>query len=253
MKVCVFCTEPGGSREHIVSKSVQERTQTSDVEVEVGVRDETGDGQFRSAHVLNAFTTQRVCDACNRGWMSQLEADFLAVVGPLIEPEWPKLENEFIREAVMRSEVIARWIVKTAITANLAGVIKRGFPDEIPINLRLGKLPPSLTVKLAHIKKRNALSIIIHRGFWFLDGKEKKWRGEESGKSFDVLFQLNHLAIRAINAPGAQIGFALNKEKVFPLTAFPSTISSPVGGYSFETLNDFEQILITRLPPSGKS
>jgi hypothetical protein len=102
-------------------------------------------------------------------------------------------------------------------------------------------------VKLAHIRKVNPLYIVINRAFWFDDGKEKRWRGAASGRSFDVLFQLNHLAIRAINAPGAQIGL-LDPEKGFPITAFP-TISTPrPGGYSFETLADFEEILIARIP-----
>lgn len=102
--------------------------------------------------------------------------------------------------------------MKTAITVNLAGLIKRRFPAEISTDLRLGKLPACLTVKLAHIKKHDALNIRINRGFWFMDGKEEKWKGAESGRSFDVLFQLNHLAIRAINAPGAQLGFDVSKK-----------------------------------------
>ncbi len=132
MRVCVFCGEEGLTREHIIAKAVQERMRISAVEIEIGVREETGDGQFRSAHLLNQFVTRRVCEACNGGWMSQLEVDFLAAAGPLIEPEWPKLENECINEALKNNEVIARWAVKTAVTANLAGMIKRGFPGEIP-------------------------------------------------------------------------------------------------------------------------
>lgn len=247
MKLCVFCGGLGGSEEHIISKSVQERMQLSGVEVEIGVREEEGDGEFRNAHVLNAFVTKQVCDDCNRGWMSQIEMDFLAAAGPLIEPEWPRLESEFLSEAMKRSEVIARWAVKTAITANLAGILKRAIPDEIATAVREGKLPPSLTVKLAHIRRREAIGMVINRGFWFVDGKEKRWRGAESGKSFDVLFQLNHLAIRAINAPGVQLGY-VDPEKGFPLTAFPSTKNPGFGGHSFETLADFEKILVARMP-----
>lgn len=247
MKLCVFCGETGGSEEHIISKSVQRRMQIADAEIEVGVREEEGDGEFRPAHMLNAFVTKRVCDACNRGWMSQLEADFLAVTGPLIEPEWPRLADEFVDEAIKQSDVIARWTVKTTITANLAGKLKRAIPDEIATAVYQGTLPHSLTVKLAHIRRREAIAVVINRGFWFVDGAKKRWRGAESGRSFDVLFQLNHLAIRAINAPGAQLGY-VDPEKGFPLTAFPEARQLRFGGYTFETLADFENILVACMP-----
>jgi len=103
--------------------------QISGIEIEIGVREEAGDGEFRNAHGLNEFVTRKVCAACNSGWMSHLEVDFLAAVGPLIEPEWPRLESEFLSAAVKRSEVIARWAVKTAITANLASALKRSIPQ----------------------------------------------------------------------------------------------------------------------------
>ena len=195
MKACVFCGEPGGSREHILSTAVQLRMQLSSIQIEVGVREKDGDGEFRKAHGLNEFVTRKVCTACNTGWMSQLEVDFLAAAGHLIEPEWPKLENAFIQEAVKKSDVIARWAVKTAITANLAGIIKRPIPNEIPTKLRLGKLPQRLFIKLAHIRKCNPIGMTINRGFWFEN--RTKWRGAASGRSFDVLFQLNHQIGRA--------------------------------------------------------
>lgn len=247
MKLCAFCCEPGVTREHIISTAVQKRMQLTDIEIEIGVREETGDGEFRDAHGLNQLVTRKVCAACNSGWMSQLEVDFLAAAGPLIEPDWPRQESEFLSEALKRRQIIARWAVKTAITANLAGILKRAIPDEIAAGVREGKLPQSLTVKLAHIRRREGIAVVINRGFWFVDGKERRWRGAESGRSFDVLFQLNHLAIRAINSPGAQLGYA-DPEKGFPLTAFPPASNPRLGGYSFETLADFEKILVARMP-----
>lgn len=113
--------------------------------------------------------------------------------------------------------------------------------------MREGKLPPSLTVKLARIQHRERIAAVINRGFWFVDGAEKRWRGAESGRSFDVLFQLNHLAIRAINAPGAELGY-VDPEKGFPLTAFPPAKNPSFGGYTFRTLVDFEKILVARMP-----
>jgi hypothetical protein len=46
MRFCVFCGRQGVTREHIISTAVQKRMQLSDVEIEIGVRDEAGDGPF---------------------------------------------------------------------------------------------------------------------------------------------------------------------------------------------------------------
>jgi len=253
MKKCIFCGKPGGSREHILATAVQERMKLSAVEVEVGVREEDGDGEFRKAHGLNEFVTKSVCTACNTGWMSQLEVDFLDAAGHLIEPEWPILENAFIQEAVKRSDVIAKWALKTAVTANLAGILKRPIPAEIPTNLKLGKLPDRFFIKLAHIRKHEAIKVIVNRGFRFDDQPPMKRRGAASEKSLDVLFQLNHLAIRAINAPGAELGFLASDKKHLPISAFPQSYDSRWSGCSYESLEDFEKMLIARLPIKSKS
>lgn len=220
--------------------------QLTKIEIELGVREENGDGEFRQAHGFNQLVTRRVCTECNSGWMSQLEVDFLSAVGHLIEPEWPKLKNEFIREALIRNNVIAKWAIKTAITANLAGIIKRPIPSEITSKVQTGNLPPQFSVKLAHIRRRD-FNMITHRGFWFIDKDEKRWRGAESGRSFDVLFQLNHLAIRAINAPGVELGFDA-PDGILPIAAFPCPNHSRQTGYSFDSLDDFERRLVARIP-----
>src|SRR6266700_7804683 len=103
MKHCVFCGEPGNSREHIISTVVQKRMRLTGVEIEIGVREEQGDCEFRQAHGLNEFVTRKVCAACNSGWMSQLEVNFLAAAGPLLEPDWPRLESDFLSEGLKRA------------------------------------------------------------------------------------------------------------------------------------------------------
>jgi len=42
MRFCVFCGRQGVTRKHIISTAVQKRMQLSDVEIEIGVRDEAG-------------------------------------------------------------------------------------------------------------------------------------------------------------------------------------------------------------------
>ena len=245
MKKCFFCDRTGGSEEHIIAESVRKRMQITEVEIESGVREAEGCGQFRKPHRFERLVTHQVCEACNRGWMSQLEVDFLAAAGHLIEPDWPELDNELISEAMKRRDVIARWAAKTAITANLAGAFKYPIPKEIAIDLCLGKLPERFFVKLAHIRKRD-FNLLINPGFKFVDEHGEKWKVSESGKAFDALFQLNHLAIRAINAPGVKLGFD-SPDGLLPISAFPLSDHAPFTKYSFESFDDFERRLFARM------
>jgi len=218
--------------------------QITEIEMESGIRDANDYSHFRKPHRFERLVTHKVCDTCNRGWMSQLEIDFLDAVGQLIEPNWPTRDAELIREALRRSEVIARWAVKTAITANLAGVLRNRIPQEIAINLRNGKLPESLVVKVGHIRQRD-FNFLMNPGFKFMDDGER-WKVSESGKAFDAVFQLNHFAIRAINAPGVQLGFDASAG-LRPLSVFPVVRDVPFTEYSFESFQDFEVRLYARL------
>ncbi len=146
---------------------MRRRIQITEVEIEAGVREAKGYGQFRKPHRFERLVTHQVCETCNRGWTSQLEVDFLATVGPLIEPEWPTPGGKLIHEAIKRSDVIAKWAVKTTVTANLAGVLKRPIPEEIAIALRNGELPERFFVRVAHICKRD-FNLLINPGFRFV-------------------------------------------------------------------------------------
>src|ERR1700758_1669048 len=109
--MCFFCKEPGGSEEHIISKSVRSRMQITDVEIESGIREADDYGHFRNPHRFERMVTHEVCDTGNRGWMSKLEIDFLDAVGQLIEPNWPARSAEVVGEATKRSDVIATWAI----------------------------------------------------------------------------------------------------------------------------------------------
>jgi hypothetical protein len=242
--MCVFCGKPGGSEEHIISTSVQRRMRITEVEIESGIRDAEDYGQFRKSHRFEKLVTREVCDECNRGWMSQLEIDFLAVAGKLIQPDWPEVDAAFIRECVKGSTTIGRWAIKTAITASLAGVLHYRIPPEIAVGVRLGKLPETFALKLAHIRERS-FNLLINPGFKFLGENGEEWKVSESGKAFDAVFQLNHLAIRAINAPRATVGFEA-PDRILPISAFPVAGDVSLSEYSFASFDDFECRLLVR-------
>lgn len=248
--MCAFCGGLGGSEEHIISESVRKRMQITEVEIESGVREAEGYGQFRKPHRFERLVTHQVCELCNRGWMSQLEVDFLAIAGPLIEPRWPKRDSELIREAIKGSDILAKWAIKTTITANLAGVLKRPISKEIATDVHRGKLPERFFMRVAHIRERG-FNLLINPGFTFVEENGEKWKGSVSGKAFDTVFQLNHFAIRAISAPSVRLGFD-SSDGHLPIPAFPLLADAPFGEYSFQSFDDFERRLFAQ-PLNTKS
>lgn len=155
MKPCLFCGRRESSNEHILADSVWKRMQAGNSTMNVGIWDGVEEKDFRNPHRQESFKTRSVCGNCNKGWMSQLEAEFLELVGSLIEPTWPISANELIERALCQSAVLARWAVKTAITVNLAGISKRLINSQIATDVRANKLPPDLKVLIAFIKKKD--------------------------------------------------------------------------------------------------
>lgn len=250
MRSCLFCGNPKTSREHVISHAVWERLQGGDSELEIGVWDGERERDFRPGHRQDSFVTRSACVACNTGWMSRLEVDFLSVVGPLIEPTWPILSDDFIRQAVIGGEVIAQWSVKTAVTSNLSGVVKRPIHTAIPRNLAAGILPPYSAVLLGFVEER-AFALKMNRGFWFkAEDGTLRWQGPAHNTAFDFILHLNHLAIRVFCGPHLNIRFHTECRGI-PVRCYPFGTIESGANYSFPTLNAFEGKLVGTLvvPP----
>lgn len=214
--------------------------QAGDSTISVGIWDGIVEKDFRNPHRQESFKTRSVCEDCNKGWMSQLEAEFLELAGPLIEPTWPLSAEELIEKALCQSAVLARWAVKTAITVNAAGISKRSINSQIATDVRVNKLPPGLGVLIAFIKKKE-IAVTIHPGFFFVTKKgERKWRVGDKGHTFDAILQLNHLAIRAINGPDFKLFKYKTGSEARPIPYYPATNHRFSPDYRFQTLSEFE-------------
>ncbi len=248
IKPCLFCGALENSEEHIISHSVWKRLEASDKELEAGEWDGVSVVQVRRSHRQEAYVTRVVCKGCNEGWMSDLEAAFLDAAGPLIEPAWPRPDGAFIAQAVNRGDVIARWAVKTAITSNAAGMVRRPINKIIPATLHAGRLPPDhFAVWIGHIRE-SSISILVNQGFDFEENGALTWKGPENDAAFDAIFQLNHLAIRAIYHPSLRLRYS-NTTASMPVQCYPSSRSAIIpGDYTFQTLPDFVGSLIASQP-----
>src|SRR5438093_12463778 len=68
------------------------------------------------------FRTRQVCAGCNNGGMSSLESEIQRKVGFLVEPTWRHLANDMIACLRQETEVLIRWMIKTA------GALERSIP-----------------------------------------------------------------------------------------------------------------------------
>ncbi len=245
-KGCLFCGKPERNSEHILSHAVWAVLGAGQTQLEVGVWDGQSFKDFRPAHGQNTFVTKAVCKACNSGWMSNLEADFVRAAGPLMQPEWPILADEFMKRARSDDRIVAKWAVKTAITSNSSGKVRRRIHSHIANKLRENMLPPGLRVFLGRIKEKG-IFIKVNQGFEFVepDGS-RRWRGPAHNTAFDAIFQLNHLAIRAVFGPHLQFTYSTGSEAA-PTACFPPNVEQISANYSFPNLAAFEGDLTAKL------
>jgi hypothetical protein len=111
---CAFCGRSGikMSREHVFPQWLS--------------RAASGDGNYTWIREGRGITTplievvtKRVCEECNTGWLSRIEAGAKAVLEPLLNASTNR-----ITEA--DRWIIARWFTKTILTAQLALVPRSG-------------------------------------------------------------------------------------------------------------------------------
>lgn len=109
-RMCPFCSKKADSDEHVNAQWISDHFRARD----------GGNGKFtmtfgdlypqRTAKRLNQ--TVRVCQVCNNGWMSTLEARFKPALIAMSE-------GNPLHIGVKGQKTIAQWLIKSALTAEL--------------------------------------------------------------------------------------------------------------------------------------
>jgi hypothetical protein len=241
MKTCTFCSKPGGSVEHIIAKWLIERMEAGDYPVVVAHRKEDS-LKTRPAHGLKSYTTKAVCEKCNNGWMSRLEAWFQHAMGPLVEPTWPMFDAELLRLALTERVTLAKWALKTIIMMDANSMMERIVDDATCEALYSGQLVDGLVVEVAHIHEK-AVGGMLSRGFWTRNGgRQAEWQLHTGKLAFKAVIQFNHLAIRVFRAPGARASYYGPYGRL-PLRCYPETLSPYNGDFRFHNLDEFDRAL----------
>jgi hypothetical protein len=241
MRICAFCGGPGGNLEHIFAQWLIERMDATDYHVVVGLRKEDSLAS-RPAHRLNTYATRSVCEDCNCGWMSALEAWFQQNMGPLVEPAWAKLASEILRLALTENESLARWALKTVIMMDKNTMMNNVVSSGVARNLFGGEIPDGITIDIGHIHDAN-VGGIISQGFWVRNqGRPPEWQEHKQKAAFKAVIQLNHLAIRLFVAPSAKpTNYGPNMR--FPLRSYPEAQDPDTVDYRFHDLFEFDRVL----------
>lgn len=241
MKVCAFCGKPGGNVEHIIAQWLIKRMEADDYPVVVAHRKEDS-LKARPAHGLKSYTTKAVCEKCNNGWMSKLEAWFQKTMGPLVEPTWPKLDAELLRLALTERVSLGKWALKTVIMMDANSMMENIVDDATSKALFEGLLVDGLVVEVAHIHEQ-AVGGLLSRGFWTRNGGHSpQWQVHAGKLAFKAVIQLNHLAIRVFRAPGAHASYYGPNGRL-PLRCYPELQNPYTGDYRFHDLNEFDRAL----------
>jgi len=101
---CIFCDNNSGSREHLWPKSIHVRHDFGPIKM---IR------KGREVVVVPnpELKVKTVCGVCNNGWMSNLEADNIPIIGTMLEDKSTSLDEQ-------QQRLVAAWSVKTAMMSD---------------------------------------------------------------------------------------------------------------------------------------
>lgn len=132
---CIFCDNNSGSREHLWPKWIHERKDFGPLKMQRG----------KSKKVViphPEVTVKTVCGICNNGWMSDLEAENIPIIGNMLQDITLPLDEA-------QQKTVGAWAMKAAMmTDSTKGRLapNRFYKREECINMRLSREIPARTL-----------------------------------------------------------------------------------------------------------
>ena len=206
MKPCIFCGRRADSREHVIAKRLSRRLGILDEEVTVGAVTETDGFSRRSKCPIVNYQCRAVCRHCNNGWMNDLEAWIDDSFGHLFEPTWPPMSPDIVQGFAGQMGNLCRWMTKTAALTEASGILNKAVVPQSLLRELLAKTQwTDFNVLIGFIAERN-LDFRLEKGFRTWNGG-KLHLNQEHRDGFSFAVQLNHVALRLIVCPGAEVVF----------------------------------------------
>jgi hypothetical protein len=101
---CIFCDNNSGSREHFWPKWIHERYAFGPIKME-------RKGKAVVVIPNPELKVKTVCGICNNGWMSDLEAENIPIIGEMVDGKSIEMNEE-------QQKLVAAWSMKTAMMSD---------------------------------------------------------------------------------------------------------------------------------------
>lgn len=132
---CIFCDNNSGSREHLWPKWIHERKDFGPLKMQRGKA-----GRVIIPHP--EITVKTVCGICNNGWMSDLEAENIPIIGSMLQDIATLLDEA-------QQKTVAAWSVKTAMMSDSMkgrNAPNRFYNRDECVDMRLAREIPARTL-----------------------------------------------------------------------------------------------------------
>jgi hypothetical protein len=196
---CIFCGSTGPmSREHVFAKRLRKL-----------FPEEGAVGHFRSFEDLTggqrseedrwdgtpfSFTVRDVCEACNNGWMNDLETEVAPVLDGMIRGEARTL-------TILDQDALARWATKTALVVMRAVPQPYPIPDEVARWFGENKRPlPRSYIALGKYSGDGGWPISVHQhgAKLAVEGIDPAKLAEIETNAFHSVFAVGNLAVSLV-------------------------------------------------------
>jgi hypothetical protein len=245
-RVCLFCGDRPGSREHVLARWLIERSGFQKIAIEVGRKKGKAPVTDMRSHYLDALITKAVCGNCNNGWMSDLEGWCGKTLGMLFEEDWPKLADTVLEVGLTQNRQFTKWALKTAITMDSATPMKTVFDPATPRALYRGAISSGVMVNAAYIAEP-CLAGRISRVFMTVGGGHPpRWQRHVDELAFNVLLQVNHFAVSVFRVSQHRVSYRSHHQG-FPLRCYPAHDDPFKVDYRFRTLAEFDASRVVEL------
>jgi hypothetical protein len=123
---CIFCDGSPVSREHVLPEWFRKMVNIDEPRPGSVTHHTPGNPTEIDFEAIPVSRTAKVvCESCNNGWMSQLEAKAAVILTPLLQGQSGQLSEDDLA-------VLAQWAFKTAYVIDAASQVReRLFPASI--------------------------------------------------------------------------------------------------------------------------
>ena len=239
---CWFCltTTNPSSNEHVFPRWLQKALglEKQTIEPVRILSDLVTTGSKRPIHTLSSLTLGNICQSCNNGWMSRLEASAPSVL----------LDNQRGAMTTEQAKVFSRWMTKPAICLNISMPYRLLFDESS--RHALADNMPNLTYVFIYRARKNTHEINWMQStlcLWLTEDEYTDIVNEAAPLTYVGHINLGKISALVVKIPSSLSGYQLEVMSDAALVWPPSRL--PTWG-AIPRFNDFmEPVVKIRLRP----